>query len=87
MLKTDFNLIQHTRSKKKTVTVTMGAYDGAEEVCEIVGIYLLSLLSEKYNNKEIGLYSDAGLSVFKNINGLEAEKMKEIYKEFSNKRV
>ena len=52
----------------------MGAYDGAE-VCEIVGIYLLSLLGEKYNNRKIGLYRDDGLSVFKNINGPEAEKI------------
>ena len=31
--------------------VTMGAYDGAE-VCEIVGMYLLSLLSSKCNKEK-----------------------------------
>ena len=30
--------------------VTMGAYNGAE-VCELVGTYMLSLISEKYNKK------------------------------------
>ena len=84
----DFDLIQHARrsllfdneepwvkKQEENFDVTMGAYDGVE-VCEI-GMYLLSLLGEKYNNKEIGLYRDDGLSVFKNINGPEAEKIKE----------
>ena len=88
ILKKDFDLIQHARrsllfdneepwvrKQEENIDVTMGAYDGAE-VCEIVGIYLLSLLGEKYNNKEIGLYRDDGLSVSKNINGPEAEKIK-----------
>ena len=30
--------------------VTMGAYDGAE-VCELVGTYMLSVISEKYTKK------------------------------------
>ena len=55
--------------------VTMGAFDGAE-VCTLVGNFLLSLLSEKYNGEDIGLYRDDGLSVFKNVNGQRAEKIK-----------
>ena len=37
--------------------VTMGAYDGAE-VCELVSIYLLVLLSSKCLKQNIGLYRD-----------------------------
>ena len=30
--------------------VTMGAYDGAE-ICELIGIYMLSLLGETFDGK------------------------------------
>ena len=56
-----------------TFGVTMGAYDGAE-ICELVGIFMLSLLSKKFSSNNIGLYCDDGLSVFRNINGQKAEK-------------
>ena len=51
----------------------MGAYDGAE-ICELVGIFMLSLLSKKYSSDNIGLYRDDGLSVFKSISWQQAEK-------------
>ena len=53
----------------------MGAYDGAE-VCELVGNYLLYELSKLYEKKDIGLYRDDGLAVFKNKSGPELEKIK-----------
>ena len=37
--------------------VSMGAYDGAE-VCELVGTYMLNVLSKKYNKNDFGLYRD-----------------------------
>ena len=55
--------------------VTMGAFDG-EEVCELVGNFLLYQLSIKFNKNDIGLYRDDGLAVFKNVNGQQAEKIK-----------
>ena len=55
--------------------VTMGAYDGAE-VCELIGIYMLYLIGKKYDSKNIGLYRDDGLAVFKNISGPASEKIK-----------
>ena len=62
--------------------VTMGAYDGAE-VCELVGLFLLSLLSEKFIKENIGLYRDDGLGIFRNINGHQADKIrKEFHKLF-----
>ena len=55
--------------------ITLGAYDGVE-VCELVGNYLFhELLSELYEKKDIGLYGDDGLAVFKNKSGPESEKI------------
>ena len=48
--------------------VTMGAYDDAE-VCELVGTYMLSLISKKYNKKDFGIYRDDELGVVKNKSG------------------
>ena len=55
--------------------VTMGAYNGAE-VCELIGIFMLSLLSKHINKIHIGLYKDDGLTILKNTSGLAAEKLK-----------
>ena len=55
--------------------VSMGAYDGAE-VCELIGIFLLNLLGRQYDTKNIGLYRDDGLSIFKNCSGPQMEKIK-----------
>ena len=53
----------------------MGAYDGAE-ACELVGNYLLYELSKLYEKKDIGLYRDNGLAIFKNKSGPESKKIK-----------
>ena len=55
--------------------VTMWAYDGAE-VCEHNGIYMLYLIGKKYDSKNIELYRDDGLVVFKNESGPASEKNK-----------
>ena len=52
--------------------VTMGAYDGAE-VCELIGIFNLSLFSKHINKNHIGLYRNDGLATLKNTSGPEAE--------------
>ena len=39
--------------------VTMGSYDGAE-VCELVGLYMLHLLSQRLGIDFVGLYRDDG---------------------------
>ena len=83
----DFSIIQHARKsllynneipwqKKNTklFDVAMGAYDGAE-VCEIVGLFLLNNLANKYDKNSVGLYRDDGLALFKNINGHRADKI------------
>ena len=40
----------------------MGAPDGAE-VCELVGLLILSKLQARYKNIDFGLYRDDGLGV------------------------
>ena len=46
----------------------MGSYDGAE-VCELSCIFILSLIGNKYNPNNIGLYKDDELAIFKNTSG------------------
>ena len=55
--------------------VPMGSYDGAE-VCEIVGLYLLSILTNRYKKEDIGLYRDDGLAIFRNHNGHQNDKVR-----------
>ena len=55
--------------------VTMGPFDGAE-ICELVELFLLSEISKKYNKNNVGLYRDDGLAIFRNINGHQADKIR-----------
>ena len=64
--------------KGELFDVTMGAFDGAE-ACEAVDNFLLYQLSKNYNKKDIGLYWDDGLAIFKNVSGSKAEKIKKRY--------
>ena len=63
----------------------MGAYDGAE-VCELVGTFLLEKFGEISDKSNIGLYSDDGLSIFRNKRGTQLEKIKKklqrLFKEY-----
>ena len=59
----------------------MGTQDGAE-ICELVGIFVSSLLSKNYSSSDIGLYHDDGLSLFRNISGQQAERHKKIIQKF-----
>ena len=64
--------------------VAMGSYDGAE-VCELVGIFVLSQLPERYDQTNIGLYRDDGLAVFRDISGCVAERIKkDLIKSFND---
>ena len=42
--------------------VTMGSFDGVE-ICDLVGLYLLHHLAEKFGRKFVGLYRDDGLAI------------------------
>ena len=61
------------KSANNQFDVTMGSFDGAE-TCELVGCYLLSLLTNKYG-QNIGLYRDDGIAAFK-AKPREMEKIK-----------
>ena len=51
----------------------MGSYEDAE-TCELVGIYILSILAETINKKDTGLYRDDGLIILRNCNGPKTGK-------------
>ena len=54
--------------------VTIGA-----EVCELSGIFMLSLTGNKYNPNNIGLYRHDGLAIFKNTSDRSLNKFKKIF--------
>ena len=64
--------------------VTMGAYDCAED-CELVGIFMLNKIGEKYNKNDVGLYRDDGLVVFKNVSGPGSEHIKKNFQSLFKK--
>ena len=70
--------------------ITMGSFDGAE-ICELVGVYILIVLGEKYGKERVGLYRDHGLAYFENISGPQAEKIRKdvikIFKEEFNHNI
>ena len=71
--------------KEGLFDVTMGAYDGAE-ICELIGTFLLSIIIGIYDKRNIGLYRDDGLAVFKNASGPCNERIKkDLQKIFSDK--
>ena len=52
----------------------MGNYDRAE-VCELVGLYVLDILTKKFGHDKISLYREGGLCL-QNLSGPESEKVK-----------
>ena len=46
------------------------------EICELVGVYILNELGEKYGKERVGLYKDDGLACFETLSGSEAEKIR-----------
>ena len=53
----------------------MGSSAGAE-ICELVGVYLLNVLGEKYGKERLNFYRDDVLACFENISGPQAEKIR-----------
>ena len=56
----------------KEFDVAMGSHDGAE-ICELVGIFILSLIAQKYRKEDTGLYRDDGLSIIRSRSGRQAD--------------
>ena len=57
------------------IDVTMGSFDGAE-ICELVVVYILTVLGEKYGKERVGLYKDDGLTGFENVSEPQAENIR-----------
>ena len=54
----------------------MRSYDGAE-ICELDGLYILSILGKVYGIEKVGLYQDYGLVCLHNISGPASDKIQE----------
>ena len=62
--------------------ITMGSFDGAES-CELVGLYILHMLSNIFDKEKLGLYRDDGLAVLRNVTARQADKIrKEVINKF-----
>ena len=54
-------------------------------MCELVGCFMLSIVTSKYNKQNIGLYRDDGLAVFRCTNGSINDRVKkDLQKTFKN---
>ena len=66
------------------MTSLWGSFDGVG-ICEVVGLYILHKLSEKYEKERISSCRDDGLSFFEKTSGSEAVKIgKAFIKLFQN---
>ena len=70
--------------------VTMENFDGAE-LCELVGLYILHILGEKYRKHRKGLYRDDGLACFGYTSETQADRIRKdfikIFKEGFDLRI
>ena len=77
----DLRLIKHCKKSlffnngDSPFDVTMGSYDGVE-ICELVGIYILSHLTTFIGKKDVGLYSEDRLIILQQLNGQQADRIK-----------
>ena len=55
--------------------IPIGSYDRAK-VCDLVGLYILDILTKEFGHNKIGLYRDDELGCFQNLPGAESEKVK-----------
>ena len=55
--------------------VTVGASDGAE-ICELVGLYLISLIRERFPELDFGLYRDDCLAAHRRIPGPRLDRIR-----------
>ena len=55
------------KKNTKLFAVAMRAYDGAG-ICELIGLFLLNNLANKFDKNRVSLYRDDGRALFKDIN-------------------
>ena len=62
----------------------MGSFDRAE-ICELIGVYMQSILAKIISKNNIGLYRDDGVIVLKNKSGQQTDRTrKKIVKIFKD---
>ena len=59
----------------------MGSFDGAE-LPELLDLYILHILGEKYGEHRIGLYRDDGLACFRYTSAPQADEINKFCKDF-----
>ena len=64
--------------------VIMGSFDGAE-ICELVGLFLLSKIKSRFTDINFGLYRDDGLGVTRNLSRPQADRLRKDLKSFFKK--
>ena len=63
----------------------MGSFHGAE-LCELVGLYLMTKIEPLLSKENFGIYRDDGLAVIPNLPDVEMERLKKTFMPFSNKK-
>ena len=72
------------KSTRSCFDGTMGSYDGVE-ICELVGVNILSHLETILNKNEMGFYHSDGLIILRGVNGQKTDKTsKNIVELFKN---
>jgi hypothetical protein len=61
----------------------MGSYDGAE-ICDLVGLFILSKLEAKFGKNQVGLYRDDWLAILKARRARSADKARKELHTISN---
>ena len=70
------------KNTESSFDVTMDSFDGAE-ICKLVSIHIISLLSNKLDKQSTGLYRDDGLIVLRNTSKQKTDRLrKDIIKIF-----
>ena len=83
-LKKDTSNIAYKKNTESCFDVTMGRFHGAE-ICELVGVHILSLLSYKLEKQSTGLYRDDELVLLRNTPKKKTDRIrKDIIQIFKN---
>ena len=61
------------KNSKNQFDVSMGANDGAE-ICELVGLYILTEIHKNIDFTSVGLYRDDGLAVIRSASGSSLDR-------------
>ena len=65
------------RNQQKVADVTMGSFNAAE-ICELVGLYIQSILENILSTTNFVLYQDDGLILLRNLNGQQMDKKRNL---------